>query len=61
MGRKAKSRAVHHQGQKKVRRYGRKAPGLCLVCYEWVQHLYLTDGVEKCYYCSRGIPNPNRT
>lgn len=57
--RNTRSKAVHNSGQKRVRRFGRKNPGLCLSCYEWVQHLYSVNGKDECYYCSRGIKRPS--
>jgi hypothetical protein len=58
MARRGSPRAIHNPKQKSNKRFGRKAPGLCVTCYDYVQHLYLTDGREECYYCSRGIPKP---
>ena len=33
----------------------KKSRGICLKCYDSVDYLYLTNGVEMCYHCSRGI------
>jgi len=51
----SKTRALHNR-RTQGRIYGKKNPGICLECGEFVQHLYpLLDGSGKyvCYHCHK--------